>query len=125
MKRVKKIGSIKLDNHLFWLESFDLKNVKGVSFNTLDGGKIVYESIKRGSANNITLDSKDYGWQLEDTIEKIMLLADDLDVTTTITFTDDTEIKVRFRVEENEVIKVEQKYEGSKWYNVTIKMMRV
>jgi hypothetical protein len=125
MKRVKKIGSIKLDHNLFWLESFDVKNVKGVSFNTLDGGSIVYESIKRGSANNITLDSKDYGWQLEETIEKILLMADDIDVTTKITFTDDTELDVRFKVEENEVIKVEPKYEGSKWYNVTIKMMRV
>ena len=105
MKRVKKIGSIKLDNHLFWLESFDLKNVKGVAFNTLDGGKIVYESIKRGSANNITLDSQEYGWQLEETIEKIVLLADELDVTTSITFIDDTEIKVRFRIEESDVIK--------------------
>ena len=125
MKRVKKIGSIKLDNHLFWLESFDLKNVKGVAFNTLDGGKIVYESIKRDIANNITLDSQEYGWQLEETIEKIVLLADELDVTTTITFIDDTEIKVRFRIEESDVIKVEQKYEGSKWYSVTIKMARV
>jgi len=125
MKRVKKIGDIELDNHLFWLESFDLKNVKGISFNTLDGGKIVYESIKRGSANNITLDSKDYGWQLEETIEKIMLLADELDVTTSITFTDNTEIKVRFGIEESDVIKVEQKYEGCKWYSVTIKMARV
>jgi hypothetical protein len=48
MKRVKKIGTIKFDHNLFWLESFDVKNVKGISFNTLDGGSIVYESIKRG-----------------------------------------------------------------------------
>ena len=125
MKRVKKIGSIELDNHLFWLETFELKNVKGTTFNTLSGGRVVFEAQKRDTAINITLDSKDYGWQLEDTIEKIMLLADDLDVTTTITFTDDTEIDVRFRVEENEVIKAEQKYEGSKWYSITIKMAKV
>jgi hypothetical protein len=125
MKRVKKIGNIKLDNHLFWAETFELKNVKGTTFNTLAGGRVVFETQKRNTSTNITLDSKDYGWQLEDTIKKIMLLADDLDVTTTITFTDDTEIEARFRVEENEVIKVEPKYEGSKWYNVTIKMAKV
>jgi hypothetical protein len=125
MKRVKKIGNIELNNHLFWLETFELKNVKGTTFNTLAGGRVVFEAQKRDTATNITLDSKDYGWQLEDTIEKIMLLADDLDITTTITFTDDTEIDVRFRVEENEVIKAEQKYEGSKWYSVTIKMAKV
>ena len=125
MKRVKKIGSIELDNHLFWLETFNIKSVKGISFNSLDGGKIVYESIKRGNANNITLNSQDYGWQIEKTIKKIVALADGLDVTTTIIFTDDTEMKVRFRIEENEVIKTEQKYEGSKWYNVTIKMAKV
>ena len=125
MKRVKQIGNIPLDNHLFWVETFNIKSVKGISFNSLDGGKIVYESIKRGSANNITLNSQDYGWQLEETIKKIVALADGLDVTTTIIFTDDTEMKVRFRIEENEVIKTEQKYEGSKWYNVTIKMAKV
>ena len=125
MKRVKKIGDIELNNHLFWLETFELKNVKGTGFNTLAGGRVVFETQKRDTAINITLDSKDYGWQLEDTIKKIMLLADDLNVTTTITFTDDTEIEARFRVEENEVIKAEPKYEGSKWYSVIIKLARV
>jgi len=125
MKRVKKIGYIKLDNNLFWLETFELKNVKGTTFNTLSGGRVVFETQKRDSSTNITLDSKDYGWQLEETIEKILLMADDIDITTNITFTDDTKIDVRFRVEENEVIKVEPKYEGSKWYSVTIKMAKV
>ena len=125
MKRVKQIGNIPLDNHLFWVETFELKNVKGTVFNTLAGGRVVFETQKRDTAINITLDSKDYGWQLGQTIEKILAIADDIGVVVPITFTDDTEIEARVRVEENEVIKAEPKYEGSKWYNVTIKMAKV
>jgi len=52
-------------------------------------------------------------------------MANDLGVEVTLTTTDDTTIKARFRLEEDEVIKVEQVFEGSKWYKVVIKMARV
>ena len=125
MVRIKNIGGIELESSLFLVESFSVKNVQAVSFKTLDGGAVIYESIKRDSANNITLDSRENGWVDENTISKLVSMANDLGVEVTLTTTDDTTIKARFRLEEDEVIKTEQIYEGSKWYKVVIKMARV
>jgi len=125
MVRIKNIGGIELDNSLFFLESFQVKNVQAKSFKTLDGGAVIYESIKRDNANNLTLDSKENGWLKEETISKLVAMANDLGVEVTLTTTDDTTIKARFKLEEDEVIKVEQVFEGSKWYKVVIKMARV
>ncbi len=122
MVRIKKIGGIELDNPLYMLESFEVKNVKAVSFNTLGGSKIVYESIRRDNANNITLDSMENGWLRLETLKKIVVLANELGLTINLTTTDNSTIKARFRLEENEVIKAEMLYEGSEWYKVTIKM---
>ena len=121
MKRVIKIGGIELDNPLFWVESFDIKNVKGVSFNTLSGGKIIYESIKRNSAMNLTLESRDTGWIKEETLKNIITLADYLGVEIDVTFSDNTTAKARFRLEER-AIEYEPLFDGSKWYKVTIRM---
>ena len=121
MKRVIKIGSIKLDNPLFWVESFEVRNVKAVSFNTLSGSKIIYESIKRKSVNNLTLESRDTGWIKEDTLEQIITLADYLGVEVDVTFADNTTSKARFRLEER-AIEYEPLFDGSKWYKVTIRM---
>ena len=121
MKRVIKIGGVSLDNPLFWVESFDIKNVKGVSFNTLSGGKIIYESIKRNSAMNLTLESRDTGWIKEETLKNIITLADYLGVEIDVTFSDNTTAKARFRLEER-AIEYEPLYDGSKWYKVTIRM---
>ena len=121
MKRVIKIGGVSLDNPLFWVESFDIKNVKGVSFNTLSGGKIIYESIKRNSAMNLTLESRDTGWIKEETLKNIITLADYLGVEIDVTFSDNTTAKARFRLEER-AIEYEPLFDGSKWYKVTIRM---
>ena len=121
MKRVIKIGGVSLDNPLFWVESFDIKNVKGVSFDTLSGGKIIYESIKRNSAINLTLESRDTGWIKEETLKNIITLADYLGVEVDVTFSDNTTAKARFRLEEK-AIEYEPLYDGSKWYKVTIRM---
>jgi hypothetical protein len=121
MKRVIKIGGVSLDNPLFWIESFDIKNVKGVSFNTLSGGKIIYESIKRNSAMNLTLESRDTGWIKEETLKNIITLADYLGVEIDVTFSDNTTAKARFRLEER-AIEYEPLFDGSKWYKVTIRM---
>ena len=121
MKRVIKIGGVSLDNPPFWIESFDIKNVKGVSFNTLSGGKIIYESIKRNSAMNLTLESRDTGWIKEETLKNIITLADYLGVEIDVTFSDNTTAKARFRLEER-AIEYEPLFDGSKWYKVTIRM---
>ena len=120
MKRVIKIGGVSLDNPLFWVESFDIKNVKGVSFNTLSGCKIIYESIKRNSAMNLTLESRDTGWIKEETLKNIITLADYLGVEIDVTFSDNTTAKARFRLEEK-AIEYEPLYDGSKCYKVTIR----
>jgi hypothetical protein len=121
MKRVVKIGGISLDNPLFWVESFEIKNVKAVSFETLGGGKIVYESVKRGSANNLTLESRDTGWIKEETLENLINLIDYLGVEVDVEFSDGGIKKARFRLEEK-AIEYEPLYDGSKWYKVTIRM---
>jgi len=126
MRKVIKIGSINLDYPLFIKEEFLQKNVRAVAFDTIGGSKIVYESIKRNSANYITLISKDSGWQKEATINNILNLADDLDVETTLTFSDNTTLKVRFAYELGEVIKTEDVInENGNWFKVEIKMCRV
>jgi len=125
MIRVKKIGSIVLDNPLFIVESFEVKNAKAITFNTLGGSKIVYESVRRDNANNLTLDSKESGWLKLDTVNKIATLADDLEVRVDLTTADGGLVKVRFRLEEKEVIRAEPLYEGSEWYKTTIKMAYV
>ena len=126
MRKVIKIGSINLDYPLFIKEEFLQKNVRAVAFDTLAGSKIIYESIKRNSANYITLISKESGWQKEATINNILNLADDLDVETTITFKDDTTLKVRFAYELGEVIKTEDVInENGNWFKVEIKMCRI
>jgi len=126
MRKVTKIGSIKLDYPLFIKEEFLQKNVKAVAFDTIGGSKIVYESIKRSSANYITLISKDSGWQKEATINNILTLADDIEVETEITFKDDTTLKVRFAYELGEVIKTEDVInENGNWFKVEIKMCRI
>jgi len=122
MIRIIKIGGIELDNPLYVLESFEIKNIKAVSFNTLGGSKIVYESIRRDNANNITLDSMENGWLRLETLQKIVNLANELGLTVDLTTTDNSTVKARFRLEEKEVVKAEPLFEGSEWYKVTIKM---
>ena len=125
MIRINKIGGISLEHSLFMLESFEVKNVQAVKFKTLDGGAVIYESVKRDNANIITLDSKENGWLREETISKLVAMANDLGVEALLTTTEDTTIKARFRLEEDEVIKVEQVFEGSEWYKVVVKMARL
>ena len=125
MIKISKIGDITLENNLFLLESFEVRNVKAVGFNTLDGGKVIYESIKRDNANNITLDSKESGWINENTLKNIITIANDLGVTVALTTKDGATINARFRLEEADAISAEQIYEGSRWYKVVLKMARV
>ena len=126
MLKVKKIGDIELDYPLFIKEEFIPKNVKAVSFNTLGGSRIVYESVKRLSANYITLISKDSGWVKEETLKKILTLADDVGVETTVTFTDDTSVDVRFAYENGDVIKTEDAvHENGGWFTVEISLCRI
>lgn len=126
MTKIKDINGIKFDYPLFIKEEFNLKTIKGKAFNTLNGGKIVYETVKRNSGNYITLISKDSGWIREETLNKVLILLDDLGVETYITTTDDIQIKVRPAVEVGEVIKTSDVInENSGWFKVEIALCRI
>lgn len=124
--RAISIEGIIFDNPLFIKEEFNLKDVKGKAFNTLNGGIIVYETIKRNNANYITLESKTSGWINEITLNKIVTLLDDLDVEVDLVFEDNSSVKVRPALEKGDVIIVENLInENSGWYSVTINLCRV
>ena len=123
--RVVNLGGIEFDNPLFIKEEFSLKDVKGKAFNTLNGGVIVYESVKRGNANYITLISKESGWIKKETLDNVLTLLDDLNVEVDLTMDNGSVVKVRPALEKDEVIKVEELFENSKWYRVEIALCRV
>ena len=124
--RAISLGGITFDNPLFIKEEFNLKDVKGKAFNTLNGGIIVYETPKRNNANYVTLESKTSGWINEITLNKIVTLLDDLDVVVDLTFEDNSSVKVRPALEKGDVIIVENLInENSGWYSVTINLCRV
>ncbi len=126
MTKIKDINGIKFDYPLFIKEEFYLKTVKGKALNTLNGGKIVFETIKRNSGDYITLISKDSGWIKEETLKNILILLDDVGVETYITTIEDTQIKVRPAVEIGEVIKASDVInENSGWFKVEIALCRI
>ena len=126
MTKIKDINGIKFEYPLFIKEEFNLKTVKGKALNTLNGGKIVYETIKRNSGVYITLISKDSGWIREETLKKVLVLLDDIGVETYITTIENTQIKVRPAVEVGEVIKTSDVInEDSGWYKVEIALCRI
>jgi len=124
--RAVSLGGVTFDNPLFIKEEFNLKDVKGKAFNTLNGGIIVYETPKRNNANYVTLESKMSGWINEITLNKIVTLLDDLDVVVDLTFEDNSSVKVRPALEKGNVVIAENLInENSGWYSVTINLCRV
>ena len=124
MFKVSKIANIELEHPLWVKESFAIKSVQAKAFNTIGGGAVVYESIKRNSALYLTLISKDSGWVREETLQQIRDIADSLGVEINLTSTMG-QIRARFAYERGEVIKAEPLYEGSRWYRVEILMCAV
>ena len=125
MKAVS-LGGIKFDYPLFVKEEFNIKNVKGKSFETLGGGLIIYESVKRNNADYITLISKQSGWISRETLVKLDTLLDDLAVEVDLLFDDNSSVKVRPALEKGEVIKVSDLInENSGWYSVEIVLCRI
>jgi len=123
--RAVNLGGIEFDNPLFIKEEFNLKDVKGKAFDTLNGGIIVYESVKRTNANYVTLISKESGWIKKETLNDILTLLDDLDVEANLTMEDGSIIKVRPALEKGEVIKIEELFENSEWCKVTISLCKI
>jgi hypothetical protein len=125
MRKVIKIGDIVLDHPLFIKEEFDVKNVQGTAFDTIGGGKVVFESVKRHNANYYTLTSFENGWLKEDTVRKIIMLADNIGVETTITFDSGSTANVRFAYEKGQIVKAEPIFENSEWFKVEVFLCEV
>lgn len=124
---VKKIGTITLTFPLWWLEYNNTPSVKAEVQETISGGVIVWEQAVATNAKNITLSSKESGWQttaIKDAIKA--LAAASLGTTTTITTTADEVIAVRFR-HENGAVKFERVYDTKlfEYYTAEINLARV
>lgn len=99
---VKKIGTIDLTHPLWWTDYNNTPSVSAEAQSTISGGVIVWEQAIATNAKNITLSSKESGWQtiaVKDAIKA--LVAASLGTTTTITTTADEVISVRFRHEQS------------------------
>ena len=98
--KIKQIGSVVLDHSLWWLESENSSKVQSLIKKNLDGGVIVFEQPKRSSSVIITAQSRDDGWQKEDTLDALVLMANtSLGSVFNITDSDDNVISCRFRHE--------------------------
>jgi hypothetical protein len=122
MIRIVKIKDILLDNPLFYKESFEVKNVEAKRFMSISGNSVIFERYKKNNANNITLESLKNRWITEETLKKLFLIANDLEVKVPLYTKDGLFTYARFRIEEDNVIEYEQIFEGASWYKVTIRM---
>lgn len=126
---VKKIGTIDLTYPLWWTEYDNTPSVKAEVQNTISGGVVVWEQAVSTNAKNITLTSKESGWQttaVKDAIKA--LVAASIGTPTTITTTADEVISVRFRHENsNGAASFERVYETKLFgfYNCNIYLARV
>jgi len=124
--KINKIGNITLEYPLFIKEEFATRNVKAKTFETLGGGLIVYERVKRENANYITLISKDSGWVDKTTLKSIYTLGDALEVEITLYSTDGESYKVRFAHEVGDFLSVEDViHEDGEWFKVEINFCSV
>jgi len=126
---VKKIGTITLTYPLWWVDFNNTPSVNAEVQNTINGGVIVWEQAVATNAKNITLSSKESGWQtiaVKDAIKA--LAAASLGTTTTITTTADEVIAVRFRHENtNGAVSFERVYDTKLFgfYNCNIYLARI
>lgn len=124
---VKKIGTITLTYPLWWVDFNNAPSVNAEVQSTINGGVIVWEQAVATNAKNITLSSKESGWQtiaVKDAIKA--LAAASLGTTTTITTTADEVIAVRFR-HENGAVKFERVYDTKlfEYYTAEINLARI
>lgn len=98
--KIVKIGVIELD-HGFWWDEYDNSDaVKATVKPNLDGGVVVFEQAARLSAIDITLQSRNDGWQTKATMEAIKALANgSIGTTAVVEDSDAVQHTVRFRHE--------------------------
>ncbi len=127
--RIVKIGAITLDNVMWVSEGSDSSGVVTEVVNNLDGGIIIFEQPKRTSKQNITLLSKDNGWQSVLTSEAILAMANSSIGTTFIVENDSgATFNARFRHEQAKgAVQFKRLVDAklSEWYTGTIYLAKV
>lgn len=127
--RIVKIGDIVLDNVMWVTEGLDSSAVVSEVVNNLDGGIIVFEQLKRISRQNITLVSKDNGWQSKVTTDAILALANgSLGLDFIVEDDDGGTFTARFRHEQaNGAVQFDRLVEAklTDWYTGTIYLGKV
>ena len=116
------------DNQFFWEDEFSWTAIAQQSQKTLGGGFVV-ETSKNVYGRPVTIQ---VGWITKTDLDTLISLRDDEDQTTmTLTLPDGTTtIDVLFRHEDNPPIIAEpvieySEYEGTDFFNVTLKLVKV
>lgn len=127
--RIIKIGAITLDNVMWVEEGSNSSNVTAEVMDNLDGGVIIFEQLKRTSKQNVTLVSKDNGWQSIITAEAILSFANDsLGQSFVVEDDDGGTFTARFRHEQvNGAVQFSRLVDAklSEWYTGTIYLAKV
>jgi hypothetical protein len=122
MLKIVKIGDVELNYPLWWLETYQPRNVKATAFNTIGGSKVVWESYRRDNSSTITLSSEENGWVHQTTLQRLSALANEPGLTFPIYTSTGEVLNCRFIHEEEGFFKYEPLWEGSEWFKVTIKL---
>ena len=122
MKRAKQLDTVIFGlNTLFIQEEMTDDSVMGESVMSADGTHIVYQA--EIVTPYITLDSKQFGWILEDQRLELMAMRKQLGTEFTLTYDDDTTETVRHAHEKK--MSFTPLYEGSKKYTAIIPLAKV
>lgn len=125
--RIIQIGDVVLDYGLWWREVDSAVAVTAEIEKTIDGALIVFEQPNRISAQNVTAESRDDGWQKKVTKDALVTLADNsMGVIIAIQLDNLSTFDVRFAYEtKGGAVQFEPLYDGSSWYKGTIYMAKV
>ena len=122
MKKVITIGHIALDYGMWWLERDKATHVIAETERTIDGTLLVFEQLNRVSAQNITLESRDDGWQTEEKKDALINLANaSIGAEIEIEFSDNTVSACRFAYEvEGGAVQFEPLYDAAEWFKGSV-----
>ena len=118
MKKVIRIENIVLNYGMWWTERDRANQVVAETERTIDGTLLVFEQLNRVSAQNITLESRDDGWQTEAKKDAIINLSNSsIGADVEIEFSDGTTRMCRFAYEVSDgSVQFEPLYDGSEWF---------
>ena len=125
--KIVKIGAIDLDYGLWWKEYDSANVITAETEKTVDGSLIIFEQPNRESAQTITAESRDDGWQLNATVRSLISLANSsMGTDIEIKLSDNSTINVRFAYEvDGGAVQFEPLYDGSDWYKGTVFISKI